>query len=236
MILGIIVFVLIALSGKTSLFYQRKAEGWHWYEERSKKEESLTPSEQVEGIKGNLNQLLNQAILDPTEKNVILYRKAQEAWMERSHEFARMWEKMTILHPELDYTLKFPTQHTARLIFKEEESKKKDQVLKDLSKTYGLFYFFKGECRYCEAFGPIVKSFAEKYGWDILAVSMDGSKSQTFPKAQSNNGIIETLKIEIFPTLMAVHPETGEMIPLSYGLTSLTDIENRAYALKGNKS
>lgn len=226
----VFLWLMVFYQCDASLFYQRKAEGWHWYEDRQKAAEE--PPQTIEGIKTELNQLLNQAILNPTAENVILYRKAQEAFMERSHEFARMWQKVTFLNPELDYSLKAPTQHKARLIFEEEEDREKEQVLKDLSKTYGLFYFFKGGCRYCEAFAPLVKSFSEKYGWEVLAISLDGTQSKTFPKAERNNGIIENLRINVFPTLMAVHPETGDMIPLAYGLTSLSDIETRAYVLR----
>jgi len=234
----------------TSSFYASRAEGWHWYEELKRKDKentqrpslvpkALTPTEEVEVLKAELNHLLNKAILYPTPQNVLTYKRRQEEFMEKSHEFARVWARVTFENPDLDYSLKFPTQHTGRLIYKEEEGRRKDKVLRDLSKEYGLFYIFKSDCRYCTAFAPIVKGFSEKYGWDVLAISGDGAMSgdtnrditQEFPNVQINNGIIENLKLDTFPALLAVHPETGRVIPLAYGLTSLSDIETRAYSL-----
>lgn len=218
-------------------FYDRKAEGWHWYEMKSKTKEeeavSSNPTEEVEALKKELNHLLNQAILKPTPQNVLAYRKAQEAFMEKSHTFAKVWQQVTFEHPELDYNLKFPTQHQARLIYKEEEEKKKEIILKDLSQSYGLFYVFKKDCPYCTAFSPVVQAFSKKYGWAVLAISGDGEIPENFEfkNVQTNNGILENLKIDVFPALLAVHPETGEIIPLAYGMTSLGDIETRAYSL-----
>jgi conjugal transfer pilus assembly protein TraF len=226
-----------------SSFYDKKAEGWHWYEDMKnqkaadeiKSEKPLTPTEEVEALKAELNHLLNKAILYPTSENVLTYKRRQEAFMEKSHEFARVWQRVTFENPDLDYSLKFPTQHTGRLIYKEEEGKRKDKVLRDLAKEYGLFYIFKSDCRYCTAFAPIVKGFSKKYGWDVLAISQDGARdeiiNEEFPKAVVNNGMIENLQIDTFPALLAVHPETGRVIPLAYGLTSLSDIETRAYSL-----
>ena len=226
-------------------FYKKRSEGWHWYERTLKKDQkekpeeevlkpSLTPTQEVEALKKELNDLLNKAILYPTAENVIHYKRKQEAFMEQSHAFARTWQKVTFENPDLDYSLKFPTQHTARLIYKEEEGRAKDQVLRTLSKDYGLFYIFRSDCRYCESFAPVVKGFAQKYGWSVFAISGDGGPSSAFPKAQINNGIIENLKIETFPALIAVHPQTGKVIPLAYGMTSLSDIETRAYRLAGS--
>lgn len=236
---------------EASLFYQKKAEGWHWYEkiqkEQDKKKEEhplsskfLTPTEEVEALKGELNHLLNKAILYPTSENILAYKRRQEAFMEKSHEFARGWERVTFENPDLDYGLKFPTQHTGRLIYKEEEGRRKEKILRELSKNYGLFYIFKSDCPYCVAFAPVVKRFSEKYGWEVLAITGDvmeesskspQGESEEFPNAQPNNGMIENLHLETFPALLAVHPETGRVIPLAYGFTSLTDIETRASRL-----
>ena len=242
--------LLIAMPIEASLFYKKHSEGWLWYETKPKETKtpveketptvaSKTPTQEVEALKKELNDLLNKAILYPTPENVIHYKRKQEVFMEQSHEFARTWQKVTFENPDLDYSLKFPTQHTARLIYKEEEGRAKDQVLRTLSKDYGLFYIFRSDCRYCESFAPVVKGFAQKYGWSVFAISGDGGPSSAFPKAQINNGIIENLKIETFPALIAVHPETGKVIPLAYGMTSLSDIETRAYSLErpmGDKS
>ena len=48
-----------------------------------------------------------------------------------------------------------------------------------------------------------------------------------FPHARRNNGIAERLQISHVPALIALHPQSGQMIPLAYGLVSESEIEER---------
>ena len=52
-----------------------------------------------------------------------------------------------------------------------------------------------------------------------------------FPNAKQNNGIAERLQITHVPALIALHPKTGQFIPLAYGLVSEREIEQRVELL-----
>lgn len=78
-----------------------------------------------------------------------------------------------------------------------------------------------------------MKRFAEKYGWSVLAISLDGGKLPEFPGAQRDNGIAEHLKVTHVPALIALHPQTGQVIPLAYGMVSESEIEARVEVLAG---
>ncbi|MBL0941388.1 MAG: conjugal transfer protein TraF [Alphaproteobacteria bacterium] len=104
-------------------------------------------------------------------------------------------------------------------------------LIKELAKTHGLFFFFKANCSYCHAFAPIVKSFARTYGWQVLAISLDGSQLKEFPQAIFDNGAARTLGVTSVPTLLAVEPKAQITIPLSFGMSSQDQIEERIRTL-----
>jgi conjugal transfer pilus assembly protein TraF len=98
-----------------------------------------------------------------------------------------------------------------------------------LAKTHGLFLFFKESCPYCHAFAPIVKQFRDTYGFKVKAVSYDGGSLKEFPEACPDNGAIRKLNpYMIFPALLLVNPEKGEVIPLSWGMNAISVLEQQA--------
>ena len=61
-------------------FYRKRNEGWHWYENKKKVKPNhdeiaitQTPTEQIQQLKEELDQRLHQAIITPTEQNIISY-------------------------------------------------------------------------------------------------------------------------------------------------------------------
>lgn len=67
-------------------FYKNHARGWHWYERNKEDEEeivlkkqnskpnAITPTQEVENIKKEAESKLHNAMIKPTEENVILNR------------------------------------------------------------------------------------------------------------------------------------------------------------------
>lgn len=218
-------------------FFQRKAEGWHWYQDpevrnqdSEKKEEhkaSLSPTEQIEAQRKALETKLHAAIVEPKRENIISYIMAQKALMDQSQRFAEMWKQVVMTTPSLDETLVHPVDQNARHIYYAEHHRQLEKRIKHLASEYGLFFFFRKNCGYCHHFAPIVKRFAQKYGWSVLGVSLDGGTLPEFPHAKQNNGIAERLQIAHVPALIALHPKSGQLIPLAYGLTSESEIEQR---------
>lgn len=228
---------------KETSFFERKAEGWHWYREQKselRKQESriektktipLNPTQQIETQRKALEQKLHAAIVEPTRENLIAYITAQKALMDQSQKFSEVWKQVVMTTPSLDETLVHPVDQNARHVYYNEQHNKLEKRIRQLASEYGLFYFFRKNCGYCHHFAPIVKRFAQKYGWSVLAVSLDGGTLPEFPNAKQNNGIAERLQISHVPALIALHPKTGQLIPLAYGLTSESEIEQRVELL-----
>ena len=229
-------------------FYKSHARGWHWYETKKKNEEekklhtnenkvvtTYNPTQEVENIRKEAESKLHNAMIKPTEKNVIEYIKTQEKIADRSEEFSKVWQKVVYKNPELDRTLKHPVSYNALHISKEETSKEKRQKIRELSKEYGLMYFFRGDCKYCQGFSSVVKRFASKYEWDLMPVQIGDVPIEGFENAKKDNGVSASLGIKNVPALIAVHPKSGDMIPLAFGYIGDSEIEERVDALVINK-
>jgi conjugal transfer pilus assembly protein TraF len=72
-----------------------------------------------------------------------------------------------------------------------------------------------------------VKRFAQKYGWSVLPISLDGGTLPEFPNARRDNGMAARLQITHVPALIALHSKTGKLLPLAYGMVSESEIERR---------
>jgi conjugal transfer pilus assembly protein TraF len=225
-------------------FFNDHARGWHWYEQRAdeninskiKKKKRiqtkpLTPSQHLEDFQNRLKEGLHRAIISPTPENIAAYMTLQKIMMDRAELFSKRWMEVVFTNPILDYTVKHPVNQVG--IFEQSDAEKKDiaRKIQMLAKTHGLFFFFTGSCRYCSVFAPIVKSFAQKHNLTVIAISMDGSKLKEFPDAKRDNGAAAKLGVNIFPTLLAVNPKNEKITPLSYGLSSHDQIEQRIQVL-----
>lgn len=238
-------FVLSLVSLKADPFFADKSRGWHWYEELPIEEEevkdpekketqaaekTLTAKEKLAQYRKQLEESLAQAILEPTQQNIRSYQTRQQEMMQRSQTFSQNWMKNVMTIPQLDYSLQFPTNQMARHEYLDQERKQNFEVIKSLSQEYGLFFFFSGGCGYCHKFSPIVKEFSDRYAWDVLAISLDGSVLPEFPEAVPDNGLSQQWKIEVLPSLYAVNPKTGHVIAVAHGLSALNEIEDRIIA------
>lgn len=235
-------------------FYDRHAEGWHWYEPRNQKTEirdqkkigqkdkvklkepdklntQNDPIIQLEAFKKEVERLKAIAVLNPTTQNVMAYMVIQKELMDRSTRFAQKWMEVVYQTPSLDYTLHHPTSQVGRHVYLDQTRETLEKKIRSLSQTHGLFFFYSGNCPYCKQFAPIVKSFAAKYHWEILAISLDGEILPEFPDSKIDNGSAEALGVKVVPALLAIQPRSGKVIPLSHGISTHDQIEDRIRVL-----
>lgn len=161
------------------------------------------------------------------------YQRMQKDMVDRSKVFSNVWMETVFLNPELDNTIANPVNQKARHIQLDLEKKQTVDTIKNLSQEYGLFFFFSGNCEFCHQFAPIVKQFSEKYGWEVLPITLDGGNLEQFPNAQRDNGLFAQWNTEVLPALFAVNPNTGHVIPIAFGLTGIDQMELRIMKLVG---
>ena len=238
--------VIVSLYGTSSYanFINGRAEGWHWYEDPviydkheddnkkaiDREEASTKPETAQEILKAfqkELEEKKVKAVIFPTYENVKAYQELQQKLMERSTLFSKRWVEVVMTSPHLDYTLKRPITQVGSQVYDAHKKQALERKIKELSSAYGLFFFYSTGCPYCKTFAPVVKHFSEKYGWPVLAISIDGRVLPEFPEARPDNGAAQKLGVQYLPTLLAVHPETGTILPLSYRYNALDGIEKR---------
>ena len=110
----------------------------------------------------------------------------------------------------------------------------RDLAMARLSERYGVFYFYASSCGACDIFGPILKAVSDKYGLSVLAVSMDGGPSSTFPNHVVDAGQYERLGLGTdrqVPALVLFDALTKQPMPIGYGILSQDEIMDRVFQL-----
>lgn len=221
-------------------FFKEQGEGWHWYKNLAIEQpkefnnavipKAVTPTQIINAYKEQLEKKLHLAIVAPTTKNILAYQEMQRDVMQRSQNFAKTWMQVIYENPHLDHTLVAPVNQKARHIYLDAENNRILDTIGNLKEQYGLFFFFSGECRYCHQFAPIVKQFSTKYGWQVIAISVDGGKVDGF-QAVAGQELLTKWRVPVLPALFAVNPKTEQVLPLAFGLTTVADIETRVMIL-----
>lgn len=234
-VISIILSLVASNAYAIDQFYQKKAEGWFWYEElksrnqdhNNVKIDSLNPIEVISNYQQQLEFSLKQALVKPTITNVATYLKMQQQLFNNANYFANTWKRTLMYYPELDPTVKQPISHLGGQIYLSEERKNTNQKITEAAKDYGLLFFFQSRCIYCHEFAKTVKNFAAVFGWEVLPISLDGKGIPEFPEPKSNNGISGRANIYAVPALILTNPSTGQLIPITYGLISEQELIDR---------
>lgn len=215
-------------------YYTQHAVGWHWYhnsvKRKSKKSLLLSPekrdaSQQIKSIKKTMKRALDNAILNPTSKNVMNYIVLQNQLSRRAYLFSAIWQQALMSHPELNFSLEHPTNNVALQIYHGKQNRDINKAILEFSKHYGLVYFYKSQCRYCQRFSPIIKAFAQDNGIKIIPVTLDGIKLPEFPDSRIDNGQAVKFNVTMTPSLYAVDPYTEKAFPVSYGLVTTDELK-----------
>lgn len=251
---GTFLMGLILISNlKAASYYQHHEKGWHWYEEqiendrvqhsdeqdnqkeKEKPKKRKSPKEIVAIYREELENRLADAWMHPSPQKIRAYQEMQKDLTDRSKAFSEGWMQSVFSNPTLDHTLVSPVNQRARHVHLDLEKKQVKETIHALSKEYGLFFFFSGNCEYCHQFAPMVKQFSEQYGWEVLPISLDGGQLALFPNAQSDNGLFAQWQPgeqgQVMPALFAVNPTTGHVIPVALGMTSIDQMEIRIMSL-----
>lgn len=216
-------------------FFEQRAEGWHWYETKPIEEEDeqkqlATAEANISAMRKELERRLNLAIDNPTRDNITNYIRLQKQVTDKSQRFASNWMKVIYTTPELDESIKSPVNQSSIHVYHSLQQAEREQLIRNLAQEYGLFFFFKSSCKFCEAFAPTVKRFSDKYGFKVMAIAMDGGQLEGFT-ILPDNGMATKLGVTVAPAVIALNVRTRRLIPIAYGMISEADMETRIEAL-----
>lgn len=226
-------------------FWESHSQGWHWYQNpkwivpkkaaaKTKRDhvQGLTPTEQMSIVQKIAKDALNQAILNPTPENVRYYIEVQNKVSEQGSKFAKTWQRVLLNKPNMDYSITHPYNHLGKDIYLDQQKRNIAQYIHNLSRKYGLFFFFKSSCPYCHRLAPIIKDFSVRYGIAVVPITLDGRTLPEFPNARHDNGAAFKFRVSVVPALFAVNPVARKVIPIAYGFVTENEIASRIYSLK----
>lgn len=229
---------IVLLSPVEASWLTRKAEGWAWYEDKEELEHPVetavqlqppkTAVVQVAEAKKLLEEKLAEALVNPTEENLVIYMAEQKKRLQASSAFARSWERVLLQHPDLDPTAtSYPVNHYGIQLQREIDRENNRQFITGLSQTNGLFFFYEGKSLISQGVSGIIKQFSERYNWEVTTISVDGTFLDGFSTSRADNGISKELGISVFPALFVFNPEEKKATPIAYGVVSMDQIEER---------
>ena len=195
-------------------------------------------SERLAAISKQLDELKARAILEPSEENVTAYIRFQREQLDRASMFSDVWQRSMWQNPDLDYTLQRPVTTLAKRAWIDNRKAEQEMALRNLSKRYGIFYFYAQSCGACDIFAPILKSLADGSGFNVVAVSMDGGPNRVFPNYVVDVGQHAKMGLssKATPALVLYDTQRRRPIPIGTGILSADEITERIFTLTSTKA
>lgn len=188
---------------------------------------------EIEAMRRALEESRAVAVLQPTPDNVSAYLYLQQESLQRAATFSDVFRRVVWSTPELDYTLTRPAGALAKQLWSDERLAARNNALANLSDRYGLIYLGDASCAACAVFGPLLRAFSLRHGLDVLAVSMTGGALEGWPEAVPDNGRAAQLGLDgaPLPAVVLFDTETGQAIPVAFGVVAEDQLAERIYAL-----
>jgi len=227
-----------------------QSRGWHFYQDPPKEAAPTTvapapPPVAVDGaselaqfdkLQRELQRARTIAIMTPTEQNVQRYMYYEAQVIGKASRFAEVTRRVAWATPELDPTTQGrPVTAVAAQVYDRAQVRDRTAELGRLGQDHVLLFFFRSDCPYCHAYGPVLKLFESSYGVRIVPVSLDGGGLPEFPSARTDNGIAARLGVKQVPAVFLAQPYSGLITPLGVGVLSVNELVERVVAVAGSE-
>lgn len=229
----------------TARFFERHSEGWFWYENRSPadalpekpKAEPAPPITDkaedppplsAEWLRRNLPQYLDRAIDDPTPENVRAYYYLNRVWLDKGNKFSDVAQEVVTQDAFLDETSRRPLATYAANEMNRQAGLARSDALQEIARKAGIYFFFHSACRYCAVQAPVLKTFAESYGFAVMPVSLDGPPlpDGLYPNYRVDNGQAQQLGVEQTPAMFLARPP-DRIVLLAQGALAFAELAER---------
>lgn len=187
-------------------------------------------------INAELERLKDVAIMSPTDENVKAFALAVQFVTDKASLFADVYRRVDWQTAELHNVGRRPANQVGVDAYNAVRTTRKDQSISDLAKDNGIFFFFKSSCPYCHKLAPLLKAFQAQHGMEILPISMDGTGLPDFPVFETDAGAADKFGVDRVPALFLSNRSTRKVQPISFGMITLSEIEERIYVLTQTKS
>lgn len=223
--------------------------GWHFYDDPlaelpvkplpkvSPRSTVATPTvrpelERFRQLQREVEEVRAIAIIRPTEENVRRYMELESRVVRNASQFADLAQRIAWANPDLDpSTQGRPVNASALEAYEESQARTRGSTLAALANDHALIFFFRGDCGYCHKMAPLLNAFRQRYGFPLIAVSVDGGSIPSLPMARADNGIVRALKVVQVPAVFLAQPFTGRILPVGFGVLSESQLVERIMTL-----
>lgn len=244
----------VAAQQRGPAYYGDGERGWHWYEQRPDPRakpapiklppQSVAPASpapqkdpplSTAWIRENLPRFRDKAIDEPTPDNVELYLYLVRLSMDKADRFTKATQVATFSNPALDQSQRSPMSEYGKQIAAQSSSAATTRILSGLARHAGIWFFLRSDCQFCHAQAPLLQRLQQRYGFEILPITLDGMPLQSgeFPDVVPDSGQGAKLGVQVTPTLYLVE-QGGRILQISTGLQTIEEIEDRMMELGRN--
>lgn len=215
-------------------------EGWHFYKEKKHKYVEPEPSKEesfsqdfsqeelfTQRMKKEGERLLSKAMESLDIESVYNYIEFQKQMIDKSQQFADVWELVVSLYPHLTYP-----ENPAHPKFRPIEYKYRDEQIKaainSLSERAGIFFIYSSTCPFCQKQAQELSKFYQEFpNFVIKPITVDGGVLPEFPDSVFDVGFAFNLNIKSLPAIILYFPDKQGFLRVSEGAMDLTTLKRR---------
>ena len=165
-----------------------------------------------------LTDFQKKAVWRPTPENVEEYYYVQDIARRKALAFTNVAEYVMQKDPELSLSKDYPTVVPGQnALVRSREGEVKERIMQAKG-DYGLLYFYSPTCEYCEEQEQIMRFFEDRYGWEIKRIDFTRER-----------GLADRFGVTIVPTILLVYRNSADAIPVSAGVISMAEMEDKIY-------
>lgn len=198
----------------------------------------MTPYQKLQYLSVKTKNTLATALLDPTPEHTAQYMYAQQYWAKQNQKFVRSWQKALLAHPDLDYSLNFPTNNGAIPIRNDEQNLLVEKTIKSMAKNDGIILFYRGNSSISQKFISILLPFIQQYHFHMVSITTDNQPIIGLPNPRSvpmqSVEHVMHLKSRYLPALFLVDLRSHKIQALSYGFIALNNLKVRFLDVSNN--
>lgn len=196
--------------------------GWWWYQTPPAVESPLPgaarPSMTTKELARSLEEALDTAVASPDPEHVRHYLELQDQVRRRALAFANTTQLVLQHYPGLSTRGVYPVTTPGNLARISQVRDEQHRRLQRERERYGLVMVGRSRCQACQEQERILAWFKQEHGWDWGMLDLD-------QHPEAGVGAAGTM----IPSLLLLSRQNGELVPLTSGVSSAQEIEERLY-------
>ncbi|HAT2098251.1 type-F conjugative transfer system pilin assembly protein TraF [Legionella pneumophila serogroup 1] len=225
----LLLIMLLCFNGQV---FANKPAGFLWY--NIEKVKKVVPKPKLRGtpfsrlsyterdavLRFYTMEALHKARHTKKVEDMRVFLSLQDYWLKESSRFKSLFQQTMLAYPEYDYAVTHPTSNLGTKITDEVRESETVELIKRLSQSHGLLFFYRGKSPYDLKQIPIIVDFCRRFSIPVMPISVDGITSPELMNSRIDKGQANRMGVRYFPALLLVNPRNQRVSPIAYGLTT----------------